>query len=199
MTETKVSQDVFWGVLQQMLYSSSLSAMIPYAIHQIAEFDDWSTIIGWLDTTPFSDIPIGLYLSITCSEDVPRIDFTQAPPLDLGVSSSSQLQQMCEVWDTKPVDSDFFKPLKTSIPVLLMSGEMDPVTPPKYGDLVMSTLGNAKHLIVSGAAHNTIQVPCAQKVVTEFIEVKDPLQLSNTCDQEVLRTPFILSATGTTP
>ena len=198
MTQTVVSQDVLWGVLQQLLYSSQLSAMIPYAIHQAAKYDDWSSIIGWMDTSPFSTIPIGLYLSITCSEDAPRIDFEQVPTLDLGVSSSSQLQEMCTIWDTTPVPKEFFEPLKGSIPVLLLSGDLDPVTPPEYGEMVRKSLNNSKHLIVSGAAHNTIQYPCVQAAVTDFLKNPDPTAIANTCTNR-LRPPFILNATGTTP
>ena len=71
-TETEVSDQVLWGVLQQMLYQGVTTALIPYAIHNIAEHDDWSTVVGWLGNSPFDGIPIGLYLSIMCAEDVPH-------------------------------------------------------------------------------------------------------------------------------
>ena len=98
-TETEVSDQVLWGVLQQMLYQGVTTALIPYAIHNIAEHDDWSTVVGWLGNSPFDGIPIGLYLSIMCAEDVPHIDFSSPPSMNLGVLSTTQLQEMCEIWN----------------------------------------------------------------------------------------------------
>ena len=74
-THTEVSDQVFWGFYSNLLYQGVTTSLIPYAIHNIAEHDDWSTIVGWLGNSPFDGIPIGLYLSIMCAEDVPKIDF----------------------------------------------------------------------------------------------------------------------------
>ena len=124
-TETEVSDQVLWGVLQQMLYQGVTTSLIPYAIHNIAEHDDWSTVVGWLGNSPFDGIPIGLYLSIMCAEDVPQIDFSSSPPMDLGVLSTTQLKEMCEIWNVEPVPqttSDW----TSDIPTVLLSGANDP-------------------------------------------------------------------------
>lgn len=197
-TETEVGDQVLWGVLQQMLYQSVTTSLIPYAIHSIAESNDWSTVVGWMGNSPFEGIPIGLYLSIMCAEDVPRIDFKTEHPMDLGVQSTIQLQEMCSVWPTVQVDSVATEWVSQT-PTLLLSGEFDPVTPPIYGDLALSMLRNATHVVASGMGHNTIHQPCISEMVTEFYLSVTPQELDSSCATTLKRPPFILSATGTAP
>ena len=198
-TETVVDVEVFWGALQQLLYNGQTAAMIPYAIHQIATQNDWSPVLGWMDSSPFSDIPIGLYLSIICAEDATQIDYSTQPVNGLGVQTTTQLQEMCGVWNTIPVGSDFFEPLRSDIPTLLLSGRLDPVTPASNGEVALQTLENAKHLVVSGTAHNTIQQPCVYNLVRDFMQSTDVQSLDDSCTTEPKRPAFILSATGTAP
>ena len=75
----------------------------------------------------------------------------------------------------------------------------DPVTPPEYGDLALSQLRNATHVVVSGTAHNTIHHPCIYEMVTGFYQDLNPQALDTQCAAELKRPPFILSATGTAP
>ena len=197
-THTEVSDQVFWGVLQQLLYQGVTTSLIPYAIHNIAEYDDWSTIVGWLGNSPFDGIPIGLYLSIMCAEDVPKIDFSTAYQMDVGVLSTTQLQEMCSIWAVEPASAQTTD-WTSDIPTVLLSGVNDPVTPPEYGDLALSQLRNATHVVVSGTAHNTIHHPCIYEMVTEFYQDLNPQTLDTQCASELKRPPFILSATGTAP
>ena len=197
-TQTKVSDQVFWGVLQQLLYQGVTTSLIPYAIHTIATHDDWSTIVGWLGNSPFDGIPIGLYLSIMCAEDVPKIDFSTVPQMDVGVLSTTQLQEMCSIWDVEPAITKTTA-WTSDIPTVLLSGSNDPVTPPEYGDLALSQLRNATHVVVSGTAHNTIYHPCVYEMVTNFYQDLNPQALDTKCASELHRPPFVLSATGTAP
>ncbi len=198
MTETTVTDQAFWAVLQQLLYQSTTASLIPYAIHSIASEDDWSTIVGWLGNSPFDGIPIGLYLSIMCAEDVSQIEFSKAPEMDIGVLSTTQLQEMCAIWKTTPSTEPVLE-WTSDVPTLLLSGEFDPVTPPAYGDLALSTLRNATHVIVSGMGHNTIHQPCISDSVTDFYQELEPQKLDVRCASEIRRPPFVLSAAGTAP
>ena len=197
-TQTELSDQILWGVLQQMLYQGVTTSLIPYAINNISQHDDWSTVVGWIGNSPFDGIPIGLYLSIMCAEDVPRIDFSSPPPMDLGVLSTIQLKEMCEIWNVPPV-SDTTSDWTSDIPTVLLSGANDPVTPPEYGDLALSQLRNATHIVVSGTGHNTIHHPCVSEMVTDFYQDLSPQTLDTKCASDLKRPPFILSATGTAP
>jgi pimeloyl-ACP methyl ester carboxylesterase len=118
--------------------------------------------------------------------------------MNLGVLSTIQLKEMCSIWNVDPVSmpsADW----TSNIPTLLLSGENDPVTPPEYGDLALSQLRSATHLVVSGTAHNTIHNPCIYEMVTDFYQSLNSQELDTKCASELKRPPFILSATGTSP
>ena len=67
------------------------------------------------------------------------------------------------------------------LPVLAISGEHDPVTPPRYGDEAIAQLGNARHLVLKGQGHNVIGAGCMPKLFTQFIEKADAKALDGKC------------------
>jgi pimeloyl-ACP methyl ester carboxylesterase len=71
--------------------------------------------------------------------------------------------------------------LTGKVPVLLMSGEFDPVTPPRYGDEVLKSLSNARHLVVRGQGHNVLPVGCMPKVFARFLDSADAPHLDVSC------------------
>ncbi len=61
--------------------------------------------------------------------------------------------------------ADFHQPVHSDRPVLLLSGEFDPVTPPRYGEQVARTLPNGRHLVLRGQGHNVITAGCAPRLL----------------------------------
>ena len=117
----------------------------------------------------------GMQLSVVCAEDAPRM---QARPEDddlvLGDSLVSVTLNQCSVWPKGPVSKDFHQPLATDIPTLLLSGEFDPVTPPRYGDQVLASLGKARHLVGTGQGHILLARGCTPRLAAEFVDKLDP-------------------------
>ena len=82
--------------------------------------------------------------------------------------------------------------MKSNIPVLLLSGEFDPVTPPRYGDAVAKFLPNSKHVVVKGQGHNVMPVGCAPKIFARFIDSADAKNIDTKClDTLAYVPPFI--------
>ena len=67
------------------------------------------------------------------------------------------------------------------MPALLLSGEFDPVTPPRYGEEVVKTLPNGRHLVVRGQGHNVIGAGCMPKLFAQFIDSADAKALDAKC------------------
>lgn len=84
-------------------------------------------------------------------------------------------------------------------PVLLLSGEADPVTPPSYGAQVLENLANARHLIGPGQGHGLAGVGCVPTLMRRFLEDLDPQGLDDTCLQRERPSPFFLDFTGPSP
>lgn len=142
----------------------------------------------------------GMQLSVICAEDAPRM---QARPQDkdlvLGDSMVSVTLNQCSVWPKGPVSPDFHQPLKTDIPTLLLSGEFDPVTPPRYAEQVLASLGKARHLVGKGQGHILLTRGCTPRLAAEFVDKLDPKALDATCLEPLGSTPFFINYNGAEP
>ena len=102
----------------------------------------------------------------------------------------------CRVWPRGELPPGYREPVRSEKPVLILSGELDPVTPPRWGDHGARTLPNSRHLVVPGAAHGTLGVGCVPELVGTFLDTADPAGLDAGCLDSLDRPPFWLSGTG---
>jgi len=77
--------------------------------------------------------------------------------------------------------ADFGAPVQSDIPVLLLSGGLDPVTPPAYAEEVARTLTNSKQIVASGFGHIVSGQGCAPRLVASFVETAGFAGLSPSC------------------
>jgi hypothetical protein len=89
--------------------------------------------------------------------------------------------------------------LDSDIPTLLLSGEADPITPPKYAEQVAAGLTNSRHLILPGYGHDVSLVGCMPAVITNFIADGSLTNLNVSCVDEITPPPFFVSPTGPRP
>ena len=104
----------------------------------------------------------------------------------------------CRYWPKGPsLPRGERNPLTT--PALILSGGLDPVTPPHWGDVMARTFARSVHLVVPGAAHNASFGGCVPEVIAEFFERADPDALDTRCVEDVRRPPFALDSAGGRP
>ncbi|MCZ6619024.1 MAG: alpha/beta hydrolase, partial [Gammaproteobacteria bacterium] len=106
---------------------------------------------------------------------------------------------MCAQWPRGLIDADMKEPLHAEHPILILSGENDPITPPRYGDLVLGNFKNAHHLVAPGQGHGVIGRGCLPRLAAEFIESADPDALDSSCMQRLGPTPFFINLMGPAP
>ncbi len=139
-------------------------------------------------------------LSVTCTEDAIDTvrDSTDEETL-LGNGMVDMRKAICEVWPHHARATDFRTPLSSDVAALLVSGEFDPVTPPRYGEEVLRSLSKGRHLVLNGQGHNVVGAGCMPKLVARFFEKADTSSLDASC-LDVLRAaaPFT-SLNGTEP
>ncbi len=142
----------------------------------------------------------GMQLSVMCAEDAPLL---QSRPEDkdlvLGDAIIGGSLNQCSVWPKGPVSADFHAPLVTDIPTLLLSGEYDPVTPPRYADEVLKSLGKARHLVGKGQGHILLGRGCTPRLAAQFVDKLDPEGLDASCLEPLGATPFFINYNGATP
>lgn len=138
--------------------------------------------------------------SVICAEDAPRY---VADPADaqtvLGADMSRLFFSACTHWPRGARPAGFEKPLATKVPALLMSGELDPVTPPEYGERVAKALPNARHVALRGQGHNVFATGCMPKLVGQFVERADAKSLDTKCLDSIGPVPPFTSFNGWEP
>ncbi len=84
--------------------------------------------------------------------------------------------------------ADYHEPVNSNAPVLIFSGNMDPVTPPERGEEVASHLPNSRHIVIARGAHGMdglTNVECIDKVMLEFLAKGNVRDLDTACVERV--------------
>lgn len=188
-------------LLRMYAYQPQTTALLPQIVHQAAQ-GDYSAMLAQsrMIYGKLSDsMAVGMGLSVGCTED-PEI---KTDPADadtvMGTDFAASLIAQCAIWPKGKRDPDFRAPLTGDLPVLVLSGEFDPVTPARYGDQVVKTLPKGRHLVLPGQGHNVIGVGCMPKLFAQFVENADATRLDATCLKRLTPTPLFVGAYGWEP
>lgn len=194
LTRAKLQQAIRFA-----LYSNNSRALLPYTIEQ-ALAGDYSPLVGlMLSQDIVQQLSAGVNFAVVCAEDVPfwtaesRAEFAKSY---LGRTWMQSAEASCAVWQTPAVDVAYTQPLQTATPVLLLSGGLDPVTPPAWAELAMSQMPNARHLVAPHATHIVASQSCAPKLISQFINQQSAANLDASCLNQELRKPFFTNANG---
>jgi hypothetical protein len=146
-------------------------------------------------------LSIGTYLSVTCAEDVPLIDPEEAKRLArgtfLGTYRVDQQARACSVWPRGKVPAGFAAEVSSEVPVLLISGERDPATPPRWGEQVSRGLKQSRHVVFGRGAHSG-RSPCVRRLLGAFLARGSVEGLDASCTNDAQKVAFILPAAAPT-
>jgi len=194
------------GAIRLLAYNASSMAIVPLLIDAAANgnYEPLAAQFHMIATTMADALALGMHNAVMCSEDEPyydhdKIDYDAVKASYIGILQLDAISAMCSLWPAGPVDDDMRQPLDTDIPVLLLSGDADPITPPRYAALAMVELRNARHLIGAGQGHGQLAVGCTPRLIDEFVSTADPRGLDASCLQRSFAMPFFLDFSGPAP
>ena len=126
-----------------------------------------------------SQLAAGMQYSVLCSEDAPfiasaNIDRAALAKTFLGSDQIDAMVEICKLWPHGPMDPDLHSPLRSTIPTLLLSGEADPVTPPRDAQQVAQGLLHHRHLVLPGEGHGQLATGCVPRLMAEFLNGASP-------------------------
>jgi len=188
--------------IRMVMYGADGTTILPYVVDQ-AHKGNLAPLLAPLMNG--QALPTGMYLgstlSLLCGEDVASINAADAAAAGKGSFARDSYYQIwknyCEGWDyMRPTTADFFAPAESNVPALILSGDLDPVTPPPLGEHWLKGFPNGRHIIVAGTGHNTSNVGCMPELMAEFIEGLDPAALDTSCFDTLSRLPLIVGANG---
>lgn len=197
-----VTADTLAGVVHLFAYNAATSAVLPLDIAQAAKGNYVPLLaqsqIGRGDMD--AGMNAGMQLSVMCAEDAPLL---KPQPGDaatlLGDLPIERIQAACSVWPRGNMPKDFHAPFKSAIPTLILSGERDPVTPPRFADEVLKGLSNGRVLSLKGMGHGELTVGCMPKLVNEFIAKLNPQTLDAECLKRIGPIPAFVNFNGAAP
>ncbi len=192
----------FLQAVRTVLYSADSANRLPFLIDS-ADKGNWNPFVAQMySASDFSleGPSIGLMLAVTCAEDIPRI--TPAIVADeehdsfLAGQEVKQLPRLCPSVNVPPIP--WQEPPMIAAPTLLLSGALDPVTPPARAESAARHMSHAQHFIVANVGHIVSQSGCAPRLLREFFDRPD-LPLAADCLKEIPRNGFQLGAAGPHP
>ena len=171
VTQTFVLDDVaIMGGLLGKMYTSS--ATVPADIYHLKENDP--AFLAEFIPTPGGHIAKMMQFAVNCADDpnhaIEEFGFDAAAPLYAGFARDDAMQQVlaCGVIQVPQLPDASDAPVVADIPVLLLNGGLDPVTPPDNARLVAAELPNSQYVLFPGSGHVQAQSPCAVAIIAAF-------------------------------
>jgi len=200
---THIAGDDLVNIIHGLLYTVDGAALVPDLIIDLEAGDT-----GRLDRVAqdgiFDTADVLPWLGVLCREEAPfatdaeraeaeRTDtFAHRVSLAPGLIGAV-MYDACPLFPSigvaEPLEND---PVVWSQPTLLLSGALDPITPPWWADAVAARLPNATLAHFADRGHDADEGPCAVRLMADF--VADPAaSLDVSCAAEFDR-PFLTNA-----
>ena len=201
-THRRLDDYALAGLVRLFAYTPETAALLPLSISEGLK-GNYTPLAGQSellngDLSELRDN--GMQTSVICAEDA---DGLAPRPQDkdtvLGTMLIDVIKAQCEIWPHGTRPPDFHEPLKSDKPVLILEGELDPVTPPKYGEQVLKGLTNARLLVARGQGHNVIGRGCIPKIVENFVDRLAPKDLDVACADALGPLPPFVDFNGSSP
>ncbi|QNA98773.1 alpha/beta fold hydrolase [Massilia sp. Se16.2.3] len=191
----------FTGTVHNILYSPADARRLPFLIHS-AYRGRWEPFIARHnisgDFASEASSAFLLHLAVVCAEDVPRMtpDLMKENTGQLTRALAERMPAMCKTMNVPAVP--YAAPATIAAPALLLSGALDPVTPPRRAQSAARHMSNARQLVVANAGHGVSQLGCAPRLLREFLD-KPGAKLDATCLDEIPAPTFQLGSAGPQP
>lgn len=200
-TKVKLSRNLAGEAVRYMLYQSGGASRMPLILHMAAQgnFSPLAEAAIYYRQQIVATGATGMYLSVTCAEDLPWIKpgvgERNGVNTFLGDYRLRQQREDCDLWPRGEIPKDYAATTRSNVPVLILTGQWDPVTPPLYGDRLSKTLPNSLHVIVPSGGHgfNGLEgLDCIDRITTDFINRGSTRDLDVSCVKGIHRTGFLL-------
>ncbi|MBK6727599.1 MAG: alpha/beta fold hydrolase [Xanthomonadales bacterium] len=162
-------------LLGARLSSTRDGARIPALIDQL-HAGNYAALSEGLDDRP-PPVPPGVYLSIACGEERP---LWQPADRERDGDWLAHERESCAVWPRARHDAAFWKPVASSVPVLMLAGDEDHVTPTAYAEQAAATLSGTRLLRIPNAGHGDVN-PCIGGLIVQAIQSADLQTLDTAC------------------
>lgn len=199
-----LSADVVDEALRMAAYTNETAAMMPFALHALALGDGapLAAFVVLAQESLLHSLSRELNLSVLCGEDL-AVLFDKAKPQSADLAAQ-HLWKECQAWTEQRAGAGAgaLDLAENDVPMWLISGELDPITPPVGAESVLARSRQAKHFVQKGQGHGSIARGCWPKLAARFFNAKTPTEraaIDTTCTERIAPAPFLLNTTGIEP
>ena len=166
------------SVLFFQFYSPEGAMLFPYLVTTLTDGD--TSFLSTLLVQPAPAMNTGQMLSFLCADEATNASPEDQVPGELGLAARAlevnavvgpNLWSLCEIWDVEPGAPETFEPVSTDVPLLVVTGQFDHVTPPAYGEAVADDSSTAWYVEVAGVGHSPLFAAgeCGLAVLDAFV------------------------------
>ncbi|HXO42997.1 MAG TPA: alpha/beta fold hydrolase [Thermoanaerobaculia bacterium] len=182
--------------LRFALYNPRQARAVPLRVHLAAQGDyrQLATPAVQIRAILQQELALGLLFSVTCAEDLPRIDPREIPAVTRGTFYGDERVRdqlaVCAIWPHAPLPPGSGDLVHSDVPTLLLSGERDPVTPPADAALVAKGFTHGLWVQIPHGTHNG-SGDCEERVVADFVKRGSAEGLDVSCMKTAQAVPFL--------
>jgi pimeloyl-ACP methyl ester carboxylesterase len=199
--ELTLTRTTLTNIVFNTLYVPDLVAMLPLAIHQAYDEENYAPLItqAYLVNAGIYD---GMFYAVACTEDAPLIspeEIDRQSNESLFTGNAKTFLEVCSAWPQGELPEVVHSSISSDVPILMLSGAADPITPPRHAEQLAQSLDNDLHLIFDGMGHGNSSNQCAAKILDRFVESASINDLETECVAAVEPPPFFVDFSGPQP
>ena len=113
------------------------------------------------------------------------------PEMDGYIRHITELE-ICDAWQLPSSDGLLEEPICTDLPILVLGGSFDPITPPQWSRTATVNMTNSTFIEVPSAGHSVLSAgPCPVQIVSAFFDNPD-VELDLSCLNDVPPSEYVL-------
>ncbi len=199
--ELTVTPRLLTNMVFSTLYVPDLVATLPVSIHAAYTEENYVPLVSaaFMVNAGLYD---GMFYAVTCTEDALLINPQEAARRgaeSVFIDRTIDFAAVCAEWPRGDVSAEFRAPVQSDVPVLILSGEADPITPPYHAEKAAESLSNDLHIIFPGMGHGNLASRCVANILRDFIQAGSLAGLDTSCAANIQPPPFFVAFSGPRP
>ncbi len=195
--KVRLPREVVAETIRSILYNAQGAAALPLAFHEAAA-GDWKRLGEMIVPQRYGTLvglSHGLFFSVTCSEDMPHITEELIAARTAGSflrdDRVRRQKAACDLWPRAKVEPGHRDAVRSDLPVLVINGRLDPVTPPDFGRRTVAGFSNSLFLEIPYESHGIFD-DCPLGIAQTFVDRASLQGLDTSCIAQMKPAPFVL-------
>jgi pimeloyl-ACP methyl ester carboxylesterase len=186
------------GAVRMLLYATETRAVLPELLRSARDGDVVPLVaLAVMSAEQLQGALHGpVNASVLCAEDVPFFGDAAVDDV-LFDDERPAMRRQCERWPKALPARPTIASTKT--PTLVLSGEFDPITPPRHVERVLSRFADVVHVVAPGQGHNVMARGCVPDVIADFVDRGVARGLDVACVNKLGALPPFVDAQGPKP